>query len=149
MNELVKEQLDAVGFKTELDVMDWNALLAVGRAGAEKYPDISAINISRQAQDPFNALIRLVSTKQWAPAGSNWGHYSNPQMDALISQIYEAFDPEKRLGLLTQLNEMMNAQAAMIWVAHDVNPRALSPKVHGFIQAKNWFQDLTPVTVSP
>jgi len=37
----------------------------------------------------------------------------------------------------------------MIWVAHDVNPRALSPNVHGFIQAQSWFQDLTPVTVSP
>ena len=149
MNQLVKEQLDAVGFKTDLDVMDWNALLAVGRAGADKYPDVSAINISRQAQDPFNALIRLVSTKQWAPQGSNWGHYSNPEMDALITQVYQEFDPAKRLVLLTKLNEMMNAQAVMIWVAHDVNPRALSPKVHGFIQAKNWFQDLTPVTVSP
>jgi len=37
----------------------------------------------------------------------------------------------------------------MIWVAHDVNPRALSPKVKGFIQAQSWFQDLTPITVLP
>jgi peptide/nickel transport system substrate-binding protein len=37
----------------------------------------------------------------------------------------------------------------MIWIAHDVNPRALSPKLKGFVQAKNWFQDLTPVVVSP
>ena len=148
MNELVKEQLDAVGFRTTLDTMDWNALLAVGRAGAQKYPDISAINISRQLQDPFDALIRVVSSKQWAPAGSNWGHYSNPEMDALISQIYAEFDSQKRLALLTKLNELMNAQAVLIWVAHDVNPRALSPKVQGFIQAKSWFQDLTPVTVS-
>ncbi len=149
MNQLVKEQLDAVGFKTELDVMDWNALLALGRAGAEKAPDVSAINISRAAQDPFNALIRLISTKQWAPKGSNWGHFSDPEVNELITQIYGEFDSEKRLILLTKLNEMMNAKAAMIWVAHDVNPRALSPKVHGFVQAKNWFQDLTPVTVSP
>jgi len=25
----------------------------------------------------------------------------------------------------------------------------LSPKVHGFVQAQSWFQDLTPVTVTP
>jgi hypothetical protein len=46
-----------------------------------------------------------------------------------------------------------SAQAAgtlvMIWVAHDLNPRALSPKVHGFVQAQSWYQDLTPITVSP
>jgi len=37
----------------------------------------------------------------------------------------------------------------MIFVAHDVNPRAMSPKVKGFVQAQSWFQDLTPVTVTP
>ena len=57
--------------------------------------------------------------------------------------------PNKRLVLLTKLNELMNEEAVMIFVAHDVNPRALSPKVHGFVQAQSWFQDLTPVTVSP
>jgi len=25
----------------------------------------------------------------------------------------------------------------------------MSPKVEGFVQAQSWFQDLTPVTVSP
>lgn len=149
MNELVKEQMDAAGFKVTLDTMDWNTLLAVARVGVDKYPNISAINVSRQVQDPFNALIRHVATSQWAPHGSNWGHYSNPEMDKLIDQIYNEFDNAKRLVLLTKLNEMMNQQAVMIWVAHDVNPRAMSPKVHGFIQAQNWAQDLTPVSVSP
>ena len=149
MNELVKSQMDAVGFNVKLDVMDWNALLALARGSGEKSPDVDGINITRQAQDPFNALIRHVWTKQWAPQGSNWGHYSNPDMDKLIADIFAEFDPAKRLVMLTTLNEMMNAQAVMIWVAHDVNPRALSPNVHGFIQAQSWFQDLTPVTVSP
>ena len=76
MNELVKSQMEAVGFQVTLDTMDWNALLDVTRAGVDKYPDINAINVSRQTQDPFNALIRHVWTKQWAPKGSNWGHYS-------------------------------------------------------------------------
>jgi ABC-type transport system substrate-binding protein len=148
MNELVKQQLDAAGFQTKLDVMDWNALLAVARAGVDKYPNINGINVSRQVQDPFNALIRHVATSQWAPKGSNWGHYSNPEMDALIKQVYEEFDPAKRLILLTKLNEMMNAQAVMIWVAHDINPRAMAPDVKGFVQARSWFQDLTPVTIA-
>ena len=29
-------------------------------------------------------------------------------------------------------------------VTHDVNARALSPKVKNFVQAKNWFQDSLP-----
>jgi peptide/nickel transport system substrate-binding protein len=37
----------------------------------------------------------------------------------------------------------------MIFVVHDLNPRALSPKVQGFVQAQSWFQDLTSVSVTP
>jgi len=147
MNELVKTHLDAAGFETNLDVMDWNALLDVGRPGREKNPQIDGINISRALQDPFSALIRHVYTKQHAPKGSNWGHYSNPEVDALIDDIYNSFDPEVRLEKLTQLHELMVEEAVMLWVAHDVNPRAMAPNVKGFVQAQSWFQDLTPIVV--
>ena len=149
MNELVKSQLEAVGFKVTFDVVDWNALATIGREGVDKHMELSGVNISRAAQDPFYALIRHVWTKQWAPAGGNWGHYSDPQTDALVDKILSTFDPAAQTTLLSELNERMNDQAMMIWVAHDLNPRALSPKLHGFVQAQNWFQDLTPITVSP
>ena len=149
MNELVKSQLDAAGFEVTLNSMDWNALLQIGRGGVDASPEISAINISRASQDPFNALIRHVWTGAWAPKGANWGHHGNPAMDKLIESILGEFDSAKRLALLTQLHEMMSEEAALIFVAHDLNPRALSPKVQGFVQAQSWFQDLTPVTVAP
>lgn len=147
MNELVKSQLDAVGFDTKLDVMDWNALLDVGRPGREKNPQIDGINISRALQDPFSALIRHVYSKQHAPKGSNWGHYTNPEVDAVIDEIYNSFDPKVRLAKLTQLHELMVDDAVKLMVAHDVNPRAIAPNVKGFVQAQSWFQDLTPIVV--
>ena len=149
MNELVKSQLDAAGFEVTLRSMDWNALLQVGRGGVDASPDIHAINISRSGQDPFNALIRHIWTQAWAPKGSNWGHYSNPEVDRLVADVLAEFDTDKRTELLTRLHELMNQEAVMIFVAHDLNPRALSPKVKGFVQAQSWFQDLTPVTVTP
>jgi len=33
--------------------------------------------------------------------------------------------------------------AVLVWVVHDTNPHALSPKVKTFVQAQHWFQDLT------
>lgn len=149
MNELVKAQLEEVGFRVKLDVMDWNALGQVGRDGIDKHPDDAGINASKAVQDPFYGLIRHVSRAQWAPAGSNWGHYEDTETEAMVSAITGEFDVAKRNGLLSKLNERMNDQAVMIWVAHDVNPRVLSPKLHGFVQAQSWFQDLTPITVDP
>ena len=32
-----------------------------------------------------------------------------------------------------------------LYVVHDLNPRAMSPKVTGFISAQSWFNDLTLV----
>ena len=125
----------------------WNALLKLGREGVDDHKDVHAINISRSLLDPYNALIRHVWTGAWAPKGSNWGHFATPEIDKLIADIFSEFDTTKRLALLTKLNEAMNEEAVLIFVAHDLNPRALSPKVKGFVQAQSWFQDLTPVSV--
>ena len=48
-----------------------------------------------------------------------------------------------------KLRGYRSEEAVLIFVAHDLNPRAMSPKVKGFVQAQSWFQDLTPVTVAP
>lgn len=34
-----------------------------------------------------------------------------------------------------------------LMVTHDVNPRAMSATVTGFVQAQNWFQDFPPITM--
>ncbi|RAI44085.1 hypothetical protein [Rhodoplanes roseus] len=38
--------------------------------------------------------------------------------------------------------------ALWLMVTHDVNPRAMSPKVKGFVQAQNWFQDFSPISMA-
>jgi ABC-type transport system substrate-binding protein len=149
MNELLKSQMEAVGFQIEFKVMDWNSLIEIGRSGVPKYPEIDGYNGSRALLDPLSALIKPVWKIHWSPAGSNWGHFYDPETEDLVGQILNEFDAEKRLTLLTKLHEMENDRALMIWVVHDLNPRALSPKLSGFVQAQNWFQDLTPIVVHP
>jgi ABC-type transport system substrate-binding protein len=129
--------------------MDWNALLDVYRAGVDKNPNYDGLNFSRGLLDPVNAIIKLVGRAYWAPAGSNWGHFESSESEDLISRIFNEFDGEKRLSLLSELHELEGRQAVMIFVVHDLNPRAMSPKVQGFVQAQSWFQDLTRVSVTP
>ncbi len=148
MNELIKSQLEEAGFEVTLRVMDWNALLALARGGVETAPDVDGINVSRAVQDPINGMTRFLQKAQWSPKGGNWGHYSSDEMEALVTAAFNEFDLEKREGILTQIHEKMVDDAVMIWVVHDINPRALSPKVQGFVQAQSWFQDLTPITVA-
>jgi peptide/nickel transport system substrate-binding protein len=149
MNELVKSQLDAVGFNVTLKVMDWNALLEITRGGVEKFPDIDGLNQSRAVLDPEAAMLRTASKKFWTPNGANWGHYYTPETEALVEQAFTTFELAPRMQALTKLHEKLTEDAFMLFVVHDLNPRALSPKVKGFVQAQNWFQDMTPITLAP
>ena len=49
--------------------------------------------------------------------------------------------------MLRQIHEKIVDEALFLFVTHDVNPRAMSPKVTGFVQAQNWFQDFSPITM--
>ena len=150
MNELIQQNLAEIGINVEFDVRDWNALLANWRAGAADATTDGATstNSSYFSQDPFTALMRHIDSRLIAPKGTNWGLYINADADALIDQIRTEFEPAAQLAAIQKLHEHYVDNALFLFVAHDVAPRALSPKVKGFVQAQNWFQDLTSVSVS-
>jgi len=106
---------------------------------------ITAINLGYVTADPFYAITRFAESTYVAPNGVNWGGYKNPQVDALLDKVRTTFDAKVQDGLLAQVHQTMVDDALMLWVVHDVNPHALSPRVKGFVQAQHWFQDLTAI----
>ena len=76
---------------------------------------------------------------------SGSGQMQSPSMNELVKQQLEDAGFQVTLDVMDwNAYEYESEQALMIFVVHDLNPRALSPKVHGFVQTQNWFQDLTP-----
>ncbi len=145
MNALVKEQLEAVGFKVKFDTLDWNSLLDAFIKGQQKY-DYDAINFSSGATDPLG-FVKSVMTRFNTPLGSNWGWYSNKEVDALGEKVLATFDGAARLPLVKKMHELVVKDARSLFIVSDLNPRAMSPKVHGYVEAQSWFQDITPVSV--
>jgi len=148
MNELIKAQLEAAGFKVKLEVMDWNALLNTFWSGWEKTPQLDAINVSLSTLDPVSGFLKHYTTANRGPAGLNWGWYENKELDRLADAALATFDEAEQSRLLIRAHELVNEDAARVFIAHDLNPRALSPKLKGFVQAQSWFQDLTPIVVA-
>lgn len=151
MFEFLQANLNECHFKVEAEVMEWNALLAFGRQpanGAEaKAAGVNGIIISRAVQDPYSALERSYMSTRITPKGSNWGLVNVPEYDALFTKASQSFDIEAQNLVLQEVHAKIVDNAEWIWVVHDVNPRAISPRVKGFVQAKSWFQDLTPITI--
>jgi peptide/nickel transport system substrate-binding protein len=148
MNELAKAQLEAAGFKVKFEVMDWNALLATFWGGWEKNPNVDAINVSLSVLDPVSGFLKHFTTSNRGPVGLNWGWYQNKEIDALADKVQASFDQAEQTQILQKMHEMVVEDGGRVFIVHDLNPRALSPKLKGFVQAQSWFQDMTPIVVS-
>lgn len=149
MNEFVQQSLAEIGIQIEFEVVELENLYLHWRSGAAadmaKSKGITAINLAYVTADPFYALTRFQDSHYIAPNGVNWGHYKNPEIDALLAKSKTTFDTKQLDANLAKIHEDMVDKALMLWVVHDVNPHALSPKVKGFVQAQHWFQDITTV----
>jgi peptide/nickel transport system substrate-binding protein len=92
-------------------------------------------------------MYRFFTSAMLPPEGSNWSGYRNDQVDDLLRRAFETFDPRQRDELIGQAHAHIIDDAAWAFVVHDLNPRALSPKVKGFVPVQSWIQDFTQVTV--
>jgi peptide/nickel transport system substrate-binding protein len=151
MNEYIQQTLAEIGIDIEYEVADWNTVINIWRAGAKdpSAKGATAINYSYFIQDPFTGLIRHLQCNLAPPAGTNWGYYCDPEMDALFDKVRNTFDPAEQEKVLQQIHEKYVNEALFLMVTHDVNPRAMSAKVKGFVQAQNWFQDFSQITLEP
>ena len=145
MNEFVQQNLKEIGVNVEFDVIEWNALFTNWRRGCKDASarGAHAINVSFAAMDPFFAMVRFWDSKMAPPTSNNWGHFSDPKFDAMVAEARTSFDPAARDAALARLHAAGVDEALFIWIAHDVAPRAMSPRVRGFVQPQSWFVDPT------
>ncbi|MBR1147730.1 ABC transporter substrate-binding protein [Bradyrhizobium sp. AUGA SZCCT0431] len=151
MNEYLQQALAECYFDVQLDVIEWNTLFTNWRRGA-KDPSAngsSATNVSYAAMDPFFAMVRFLQSSMAPPVSNNWGFINNPKFDELAKKARQTFEPEARDAALAELHAASVDDAAFLYVAHDVGPRAMSPRIKGFVQPKSWFVDFSPVTIAP
>jgi peptide/nickel transport system substrate-binding protein len=149
MNEYIQQNLRAVGVNLQLITVDWEQVRNCRRdgAGAAACQGAHGANNSSATVDPFSAFKRVYHSGAITPNGFNFMYYKDPVADALIQKAETTFDEARRDHAFADVHSYIVDQAVDVWVVHDVGPRALSPKVKGFVQVKNWFQDLAPVYV--
>ncbi len=149
MNEFLQENFRAVGFEVSLETVDWEALRSKRFAGAmgKINKGIDGINYSWSIQYPIFGLIGQTFHTPNRVKGYNWGDFNDPKADALAAKAMGTFDIEKQNEALGDLHSYLVDQAMWIWVVHDMNPRGLSSRVKGFVQAQSWFQDYTRIRI--
>ena len=148
INEFIQQSWAEIGIALELQPVELEVAYTAWRKGAADpaLKGVTGSNIAYVTSDPFYAFIRFYQSKQIAPVGVNWSGYANPAVDALCAQVTSSFDPEEQDRLCAQMHALVVDDAVQVWVVHDTNPHALSPRVKTYIQAQHWFQDLTTLS---
>ena len=59
----------------------------------------------------------------------------------------DATDPATIQASYRAAHERLVDNPPWLYVVHDLNPRAMNKKVHGFVSAQSWFVDLSLISM--
>lgn len=124
----VQEYLANIGVDLELETLEWGAFLDARRSIDNH--DMGMIGWSGDNGDPDNFLYEMFSTDM-IPVG-NTSHYSNPDLDAILTKARTVTDPAERAKLYEEASRIIHDDAAWLFVNHTLHVRATRANVEGF-----------------
>lgn len=130
--EAVQGYLSDVGINATVDPRDAVAMNQMWRDDPQFSPSTAAWNAG--LINPDNDLVRSFHSEGW----SNYGHYSNPEVDALIDQILSTYDEDERGRLYREVQELIIEDAPAIFIAHPNIRYATRSNVEGFVAMPDW-----------
>lgn len=149
MNEFLQQNLEeACGVKVEFNVVEWQVVLTSSRQPPDS-PALQgavALNVSSPSSD-IGVMARYFAAASFSPAGFNWEHWHDDEFEAALKQLSEASDPEAIQQSARRAHERMVDSAPWLYIVHDLNPRAMSKRVKGFVPVQSWFLDLTKISM--
>lgn len=146
MNEFLQQTLAECNIEIDFEVVEWGTMLVAFRndpAGPQAL-GADAMNISLVSSD-ISQMARWFWSGNMAPNGSNWGHFQNAEFDQVLGEIQTSTDPSVIGAKISRLNEILVDEAPWLWIVHDLNPRAMTKNVSGFVSAQSWFQDFVTI----
>jgi ABC-type transport system substrate-binding protein len=105
-----------------------------------------ALNISSPSSDP-GVMARYFSSANFSPNGFNFEQWKDEEFDAALKTIETSTDPKVVGEAYRKAHERLVDNPPWLYIVHDLNPRAMSPKIKGFVSPQSWFVDLTLVSM--
>ncbi|HEX9466664.1 MAG TPA: ABC transporter substrate-binding protein [Alphaproteobacteria bacterium] len=149
MNEYLQENLkDACGVNVQFEVVEWQVLLTAARMTPDDagLRGSMAINVSSPSSD-VGIMARYFSSANFSPNGFNFEQWKDDVFDDALAKLSEATDQATIDGAFRTAHEQLVDNPPWLFIVHDLNPRAMSKKVRGFVSAQSWFTDMTLVSM--
>jgi peptide/nickel transport system substrate-binding protein len=148
MNEYLQQNLkQACGVNIEFDVVEWQVLLTAARQAPDNpaLHGAMALNVSSPSSD-VGIMARYFSSANFSPHGSNFEQWKDDAFDNALATLAEATDAAQIETAYRAAHERLVDNPPWLFIVHDLNPRAMSKNVRGFVSAQSWFLDMTLVS---
>jgi peptide/nickel transport system substrate-binding protein len=149
MNEFVQASMkEACGVQIDFNVTEWQVLLNSMRALPDQ-PSLAgslALNIAGPSTDP-SVMARYFAAASAPPNGFNFPQWKDDVFEAALAKLAAATDPRIVAQQTAIAHERLVDNPPWLYVVHDLNPRAMSKKVQGFISPQSWFVDLARISM--
>jgi ABC-type transport system substrate-binding protein len=151
MNEFLQQNLAAAcGVNVDFDVVEWQVLLTAARLAPDS-PSLKgsiALNVSSPSSD-VGVMARYFLASSFSPQGFNWEHWKDDDFEKDMLELSEATDPKVISTAFQHAHERLVDNPPWLYIVHDLNPRAMSKRVKGFVPVQSWFVDLTRISLAP
>jgi ABC-type transport system substrate-binding protein len=149
MNEYLQDNLkQACGVDVQFDTVEWNVLLDSIRLTPDspRLRGAMALNVSLSSSDA-SIMARNFSSANFSPNGFNFGQWKDDKFDAALAELAQSGDPATIEASYRAAHERVVDDPPWLYIVHDLNPRAMTKRVQGFVSAQSWFLDLTLVSL--
>lgn len=127
--QVLQQMFSQVGVTLELNPTERGALVEQIFLPLEENPtEASLVGASTATGDADRALTVSFSRSSWPPSANNWSFYDNPEVDALIRAGVETGDPEMRLDIYAEAQEIVWRDAPWVFL---YSPNNIAAQVAG------------------
>jgi ABC-type transport system substrate-binding protein len=148
MNEYLQQNLkQSCDVNIEFDVVEWQVLFTAVRQPPDNpaLHGAMAVNVSSPSSD-VGVMARYFSSANFSPNGFNFEQWKDDVFDKALATLSEATDTAEIETAYRAAHERLVDNPPWLFIVHDLNPRAMSKNVRGFVSAQSWFVDLTLVS---
>lgn len=112
MATIIQAQLDELGIKSEIKVLEWGAYL---NGLMEKRHDLFLLGWVSTVPDPNFAVSGLLETE----SGSNYTFYSSETLDKMLAEGRSIPDGDERSAIYKEMQLYINDQMPMVYLHND------------------------------
>ncbi|MBO3761420.1 ABC transporter substrate-binding protein [Ciceribacter sp. L1K22] len=145
MGAAIQADLQAVGFKVDIETYEWNTFLGRVNPGLEGNADMA--EMAWMTNDPDTVPYLTLRTDAMPDKGGfNSGYYSNPKVDELLEQARRSTNQAERGRLYGEVQAIVHEDAPWLFVANWKQNAVTTSAVQGFKLQPSFLLDLRGVT---